>query len=90
MLVVMTIMATGFGALRLPVSLLWRDGGRIFIADSRHAGPYGGCACGNAGRFANQSSGRTVVFMAYFSSARTAWLNISSLKGFTIASRAER
>ena len=26
MLVVMTIMATGFGALRLPVSLLWRDG----------------------------------------------------------------
>lgn len=26
MLVVMTVLATGFGALRLPVSLLWRDG----------------------------------------------------------------
>ncbi|WP_260864603.1 FecCD family ABC transporter permease [Citrobacter sp. Marseille-Q6884] len=26
MLVLMTVMATGFGALRLPVSLLWRDG----------------------------------------------------------------
>ena len=26
MLVAMTVLATGFGALRLPVSLLWRDG----------------------------------------------------------------
>jgi hypothetical protein len=62
----------------------FRAGGRVFIADCRHPGPYGGCACGDAGRSVDQSSRRTVVFMAYFSSARSAWLNISSLKGFTI------
>ncbi len=64
--------------------------GAFFITGCRHAGPYGGCACGDASRSVNQSSWRSVVFMAYFSSARTAWLNILSLKGFIIVWLAER
>lgn len=68
----------------------FRAGGRVFITDCRHAGPHFSCAGGNAGRSVNQSARRPVVFMAYFSSARSAWLNISLLKGFTIAWRASR
>ena len=31
MLIAMTVLATGFGALRLPVSLLWRDGDEALL-----------------------------------------------------------